>query len=72
MISYRPLWISIAERGWKKGDLHEKVGLSGATIAKMGKDEFVALEIIDRICEVMELPLEKVIRYEKGQRNSSQ
>lgn len=33
-----------------KKDLQEKVGIAPATIAKMGKGEFVSLEILYRIC----------------------
>ena len=64
-ISYRPLWVSLAERGLKKGYLKERLDISTATIAKMGKDELVSLEVIQRICEAMKLPVEKVIRFEK-------
>jgi putative transcriptional regulator len=65
-ISFRPLWISLAERGLKKGFLKETLGISTATLAKMGKDELVSLEVIQRICEEMDLPVERVIRFEKS------
>jgi putative transcriptional regulator len=65
MISYRPLWVLLAERGLKKGYLHAELGIAGTTIAKMGKDEYVALEIIDKICEHFEVAIEKIIEHVK-------
>jgi putative transcriptional regulator len=61
-ISYQPLWISLAELGLKKGDLKEKAGIAGSTIAKMGNGEYVSLEVIDRICESLEITIDKVIK----------
>lgn len=60
-VSYRPLWISLAERGMKKGDLMECVGLSSSTLAKLGKDERVSLEIIEKISASLEIGIEKIV-----------
>jgi DNA-binding Xre family transcriptional regulator len=64
-ISYRPLWVSLAERGLKKGYLRESLGFSSATVARMGKNEYVSLEAIDKICSALDVPVEKVISYER-------
>ena len=51
-VSYRPLMHTLVERGVSKQDLRN-LGISPATISKLGKDEYVALSVIDRICQIL-------------------
>ena len=60
-VSYRPLWVSLAERGMKKGDLMDSVGLSSSTVAKLGKDERVSLEVIEKISASLKIGIEKIV-----------
>ncbi|WIK58468.1 helix-turn-helix transcriptional regulator [Actinotignum urinale] len=38
-VSYKPLWKLLIDRELQKQDLRKMTGLSGATIAKLGRDE---------------------------------
>lgn len=49
-ISYKKLWVRMAENEMKRTDLKAFAGVSSNTLAKMGKNEYVSLEIIERIC----------------------
>ena len=49
-INYNGLWKLLIDKNMNKRDLQEKVGIAPATIAKMGKGEFVSMEILYRIC----------------------
>ncbi len=49
-INYNGLWKLLIDKNMNKKDLQEKVGIAPATIAKMGKGEFVSMEILYRIC----------------------
>ena len=44
MISYKKLWVRLAEREMKKMDLLKAAKLCRATLAKLSKNEFVALD----------------------------
>lgn len=44
-----------------KTQLREKIGFSTSTLAKMSKNEYVSLEIIDNICEFLECRIEEVV-----------
>jgi len=66
MLSYDPLWITLARKKMKKKDLCEAANISSATVAKMGKDEYVALEIIDRICVALDCGIGDVIMVVHG------
>lgn len=60
-LSYSPLWSTLEDRQLKKTDLCDIAGLSRNTIAKMGKDEYVALEVVERICNGLECKVQDVI-----------
>ena len=56
-ISYKKLWIKLAELEMKRTDLKEFAGISSNTLAKLGKNEYISLEILERIsrkfnCEI--------------------
>lgn len=50
MFSYNPLWKLLIDKGMTKESFRQACGLSSSTIAKMGKGEYVSLEVIHRIC----------------------
>ncbi len=45
-ISYSGLWKKLKDRKLQKKDLCESLGISSATIAKMGKGESVSLDVL--------------------------
>lgn len=51
-----------------KTQLREEMGFSTSTLAKMSKNEYVSLEIIDNICQYLECKIEEVIevKHEKS------
>lgn len=65
MISYKPLWVTMADKELKKKDLIEIADISSATVAKMGKNEYVALEVIDKICTALGCEISDVVVHIK-------
>jgi len=61
MISYDPLWKLLIDKKMNKLDLCKEVGISTATLAKMGKDEYVALKVLEKICCSLQCHIEDVI-----------
>jgi putative transcriptional regulator len=49
-ISYKKLWKLLIDRDMKKKDLQKLAGISSASITKLGKNENVNTEIIEKIC----------------------
>ena len=64
MVSYKPLWHTLLALDLKKMDL---VTVSRATLAKLGKNEYVALEVLDRICTDLRCPIEAVVEIKVPQ-----
>ena len=52
--NYNKLWKLLIDKGMTKTDLRMKTGMSTSTLAKMGNNENVSMEIILRICEILE------------------
>jgi DNA-binding Xre family transcriptional regulator len=64
-ISYKPLFKLLIDRGLKKTDLCEKVGLSLGTVAKFSKGETVDGKIIARLCEFFDCQPGDIMEYVK-------
>lgn len=67
MVSYKPLWHTLLSHDLKKSDLVKRGTVSSATMAKMGKNEYVALEVLDRICTDLGCPIEAVVEIKAPQ-----
>lgn len=67
MVSYKPLWHTLVSLDLKKMDLVKRGVVSRATLAKLGKNEYVALEVIDRICTDLGCPIEAVVEIKAPQ-----
>ncbi|AIW40955.1 MULTISPECIES: helix-turn-helix domain-containing protein [Paenibacillus] len=50
MISYKPFQKLLIDREIKKQDLLKMTGISSATMAKLNTNEYVSLEVIDKLC----------------------
>lgn len=66
VISYNPLWKLLIDRQMKRTDLKEKSGVSSNVIAKMGKNQYVSLESIAKICTALECEIGDVIEFSRG------
>lgn len=70
-ISYKKLWKLLIDRDMKKKDLQEIFGVSSASITKLGKNENVNTEIIDKICVALKCDVSDIMEItEENQRKS--
>lgn len=46
-----------------KEDLRLKIGVSSATLAKLSKNQYVSLEVIDKICDVLHCQPGDILEY---------
>lgn len=66
MISYKPLWKTLIEKGINKTELRNMAGFSSGTLARMGKDQYIELRHIDKICHVLNCEISDVIEVDKS------
>ncbi|CDD09276.1 cytosine-specific methyltransferase [Clostridium sp. CAG:349] len=53
-VNYNKLWKLLIDKGMNKTDLRVKTGMSTSTLAKMSNNEVVSMEVVLRICEILE------------------
>lgn len=60
-VTYTKLWKLLLDKKLKRTDLKEITGISSSTLAKLGKDEYVSMESIDRICAALKCDISEVL-----------
>jgi len=60
-VSYNKLWKMLIDRKIKKMRLKAMTGISMGTLAKLGKDEIVSLEILTKVCHALECDIGDVV-----------
>lgn len=64
-ISYNKLWKRLIDGGMKRVELKEKAGISSASLAKLGKNEPVNLEVLYKICNVLNCNIGDIVEFVK-------
>lgn len=64
-INYKPLWKMMIDKDISKGELRAKTGIAPSTFTKMSNNEYVALDVLVRICNVMNCGLDDIVEIEK-------
>lgn len=75
-IHYNKLWKLLIDKNMKKKDLQRLSGVSSATITKLGRNENVNTEILQKICTALECDICDILEFvpvkiEKGKVNDS-
>ena len=52
-VSYKKLWVMLAEREISKAELRKQAGLSSATFTKLRKNQEVTLSVMLKIADVL-------------------
>lgn len=53
-ISYKKLWVMLAEREMSKVELRKRAGISPATFTKLRRNQEVALSVLLKIADVLD------------------
>ena len=61
VISYKKLWKLLIDKDMKKKDLQKLAGISSASITKLGKNENVNTDILQKICSAMECDISDIM-----------
>lgn len=61
--SYDKLWKKLIDEKMNKLDLQKAIKTTPRTIAKMGRDENVSMEILGRICMYFKCDISDVLEY---------
>lgn len=62
-LNYNKLWKLLIDKNMKKKDLQHLSGVSSATISKLGRNENVNTEILQKICTALHCDICDVMEF---------
>lgn len=62
-ISFNKLWKLLIDKNMKKKDLQRLSGISSATITKLGRNENVNTEILQKICIALQCDICDIMEF---------
>ena len=68
-ICYKKLWKLLIDRDMKKKDLQRVAGISAASITKLGKNENISTEIIQKICMALQCDVSDIMEMVEDKTN---
>ena len=60
-VCYNKLFKLMIDKGLKKSDLLKATGISKNTLSKFTKNEFVSMEVLIKVCRVMECDIGEIM-----------
>lgn len=68
-ISYNKLWKQLIDKNMTKTDLRMQADIGTSTLAKLGKNEQVSLDVLLRICQVLNCDISEIMEIIKENKN---
>ncbi len=62
-VRYNKLWKLLVDKKMSKADLRRQAEISSNTMTKLNRDENVALPILDRICETLDVDYGDIMEH---------
>lgn len=62
-LSYNKLWKLLIDRNIKKLELRDMVNISNNTLAKLSKNEPVALTVLEKICSTLHCNIGDIVDF---------
>lgn len=64
-INYKRLWKLLIDKDMTKTELRKQTDIASSTLSKMNRNEYVSLEVLVRICCVLDCELSDIAEIEK-------
>lgn len=62
-VSYDNLWKLLIDKKLKRTDLKDICGISSNVLAKLGKDEPISMESLEKICISLNCNIENIMQF---------
>lgn len=59
--NYNKLWKLLIDKGMKKKDLIQATKMTASTMAKLGKNEAVSMDVLGRICKALDCNIGDIV-----------
>ena len=71
-VSYNKLWKLLIDKKMSKSELRDAVNMSSNTLAKMGKEETVSMDVIMRICKELKCDVGDIMEILPDEENEAE
>ena len=62
-VSYNKLWKLLIDKEMKKVDLRDQAGVTTNVLAKLGKNEHVSTQSLEKICRILECEVGDILEF---------
>lgn len=67
-VSYNKLWKLLIDKGLNKTDLRELTGIGSNTMAKLGKNQQVSMDVLMKVCEKLDCDIADICEFVKEEK----
>ena len=65
LVDYKKLWIKLNENNITKPQLRQMANLSPSTLTKLNKNEYVSMDVLTRICNILDCDFGDIVEVKK-------
>ncbi len=65
LVDYKKLWIKLIENNITKPQLRQRANLSPSTLTKLNKNEYVSMDVLTRICNILDCDFGDIVEVKK-------
>ncbi|MGN0305164.1 MAG: helix-turn-helix domain-containing protein [Lachnospiraceae bacterium] len=62
-VEYSKLWGLLKNKNMKKTQLQREAGISGNILARLGNNEYVSLETVEKICRTLDCHVDDILKF---------
>lgn len=63
IFSYKPLMVLLTKKGISKSQFREMTGITTNSLARLGKNEYISMKVLDRICSALHCKIEDIVEH---------
>lgn len=68
-VNYDKLWKILIDKKMNRTDLKDAAGISFNVLAKLGRNEFVSMESLYKICMALKCDIGDIVEFKKEMKN---
>ena len=65
-VIYDKLWKLLQEKNMKRIEMQRKTGISGNILVRMGRNEYISIESIEKICCALHCSKDDILEFVNG------
>ena len=62
-IRYNKLWKKLIDENMMKVDLRDQAGITTNALAKLGKNEHVSTQVLEKVCNVLNCEIQDIMEF---------